>query len=287
MDENKAVVVREPKPDKKTQSGKEKRSGKESKSDKRPWWMIVLTVLMMLIWVGASVIVSQLVVGRIMLAILGTEIFNQSLTLAIYSTISYIVAMLLIILVPLGIQKARCKTGKKSEQEISERESLGLRGLPTWTDIGLAPVGFIVYMILSAGLVGIFTAFPWFNADEAQDTVFNAYNAGVDRIIAFVVLVVIAPIAEEIIFRGWLYGKMRKILTESWSNVASMIISILLVSTLFGAVHLQWNVGVNVFAMSVVLCGLREITGTIYAGMILHMLKNGVAFYLIYVMGMG
>ena len=64
-----------------------------------------------------------------------------------------------------------------------------------------------------------------------------------------------------------------------------MILSMLLVSLVFGLVHFQWNVGVNVFAMSIVLCGLREITGTIYSGIILHILKNGLAFYLIYVIG--
>ena len=41
------------------------------------------------------------------------------------------------------------------------------------------------------------------------------------------------------------------------------------------------------FALSIVLCGLREITGTIHAGILLHMLKNGIAFYLLFVMGMG
>ena len=56
----------------------------------------------------------------------------------------------------------------------------------------------------------------------------------------------------------------------------------LIVSILFGVLHGQWNVGVNVFALSLVLCGLREITGTIYAGMIVHILKNALAFYLLY-----
>ena len=56
-------------------------------------------------------------------------------------------------------------------------------------------------------------------------------------------------------------------------------------SILFGVVHMQWNVGVNVFAMSVVLCGLREITGTIYSGILVHMIKNGLAFYYLYILG--
>ena len=76
-------------------------------------------------------------------------------------------------------------------------------------------------------------------------------------------------------------------LSEGVSEALSMTISILLVSLLFGVVHMQWNVGVNVFALSVVLCGMREITGTIYAGILTHMLKNGIAFFLLYVFGFG
>ena len=105
--------------------------------------------------------------------------------------------------------------------------------------------------------------------------------------VAFIILVVVAPVAEELIFRGWLYGKLRPMLSAKMSDAASMTISIFLVSLLFGIVHMQWNVGVNVFAMSIVLCGLREITGTIYAGILMHMVKNGVAFWLLYILGIG
>jgi len=166
-----------------------------------------------------------------------------------------------------------------------DRIKIGLRDFPTWTDIGLAPAGFIVYLLIVAALTAIFNFFPWFQANEVQEIGFSTYAIGLDRVIAFVTLVVIAPIAEEVIFRGWLYGKLREKISESISEVWSTIISIFLVSLLFGIMHGQWNVGVNVFALSIVLCGLREITGTIYAGILLHMLKNGLAFYLLFVMG--
>ncbi len=237
---------------------------------KKIWKNTVFKVFLMLVWVGAVAIATQYIVGYPMLWILGEEALSQPVWMAIYEALVYILAMALIILVP-----------KKN----SNRTELGLRGLPTWTDIGLAPVGFIVYLLLAAGLLAIFSFFPWFDAEEAQEIGFSIYAAGLDRAIAFFALVVIAPIAEEIIFRGWLYGKMRGKLNKKVSNQTSMLISIFLVSLLFGIVHLQWNVGVNVFAMSVVLCGLREITGTIYSGILLHMLKNGVAFYLLFILG--
>ncbi|MBR3254373.1 CPBP family intramembrane metalloprotease [Candidatus Saccharibacteria bacterium] len=232
-------------------------------------------VSLMCVWVFSSVIAAQLVMAKLMILILGTETAQQPVWIAVYSALSYVVAMALIILVPPRIAK---KWGVS-------RKGLGLNDLPTWTDIGLAPVAFIVSLMLAAGLVALFSLFPWFDASQKQELGFSVFIVGWDRIIAFITLVVVAPIAEEVIFRGWLYGKIREVLTDKVSEKVAIIISILIVSVLFGLVHLQWNVGVNVFALSVVLCGLREITGTIYAGILTHMLKNGVAFYLLYVIG--
>ncbi len=74
--------------------------------------------------------------------------------------------------------------------------------------------------------------------------------------------------------RGYLFGKLRR---ESGFWLSAVI-----TSAVFGFVHLQWNVGVDVFALSLVLCFLREKTGAIWAGMILHMLKNSVAYVLLF-----
>lgn len=250
-------------------------------------WKTVLAVAGMCFWVFVSVVAAEFVIGVIMIWLLGAERLAQPVWTTVYSALSYTVAGALIILVPIGIS-AKWHHGKSKKEKVSSpsRIELGLKGLPTWTDVGLAPVGFIVSLILAAGLVAIFSLFPWFNADEAQDVGFSIYMSGFDRVVAFITLVILAPVAEEVIFRGWLYGKMRErlMVLPEW---ASVTVSILTVSMLFGVMHGQWNVGVNVFCLSVVLCALREVTGTIYAGILTHMLKNGVAFYLLYVLGRG
>lgn len=251
---------------------KQARPKMPQKQPAKGWGKLILEIFLMMLWVAVAVIASQLVVGYIMIWTLGEDTFVEPVWTTVYTAISYVLAVGLVFLV------SRKKVG---------RRQLGLRGWPTWTDIGLAVVGFLAQLILAAALTALFMIFPWFQeiADQSQDVGFSVLNSGLDRVVAFIALVVIAPIAEEIIFRGWLYGIMRRKLSEKVSNVAGMVISILLVSLLFGLVHMQWNVGVNVFATSVVLCGLREVTGTIYAGILVHMLKNGVAFYLLYVAG--
>ena len=60
-------------------------------------------------------------------------------------------------------------------------------------------------------------------------------------------------------------------------------LAIILVSLMFGAAHGQWNVGITTFTMSVIMCLIREkLTDTIWAGIILHMLKNAIAFYFLF-----
>lgn len=227
-------------------------------------WKQILVVPALLIWVFASIIVAQLAIGYLLLWVLGAEKLQLPIWTAVYSAASYILALALIIFVPWKIFK-KWQTNRKE---------LGLIGWPTWTDIGLAIVGFIVAILLGAGLSALFSFFPWFDAAEAQDVGFSLGLYGTDRAIAFFILVVIAPVAEELIFRGWLYGKLRQKIPVP--------LAIFLVSLLFALIHGQWNVGVSVFALSIVLCGLREVTGTIYAGILTHMLKNGIAFYLLY-----
>ena len=253
----------------------------------------VLMVVSLCVWVFSVVIVSQLVVGFIMLSLLGKTQFNTPLWTSIYSAVVYLLALFVTIFVPIAIENRR-KKGKKEEKEKKKddfvspaelKKDLGIVGLPTWTDIGLAPVGLIISLLLAAVLVSFFNLFPWFDAEQAQDVGYSVYLSGFGKILAFFTLVVVAPIAEEIIFRGWLYTKLRETFHKKISNGYGIVLSSLIVSVLFGLIHLQWNVGVNVFALSIVLCALREITGTIYAGILTHMLKNGVAFYLLYVVG--
>ena len=280
---NRGGAKKEPKP------SKEVKTAKKAEKSSRSVLKILAMAFLMLVFVGATTIASQLIVGYIMLWIIGPTEFSKTVPMAVYSALSYIVATGFIVYVT---REIRIRFLLKDEKQKSEqrakgklRKEIGLKGLPTWTDIGLAPVGFLASILIAAGLVWVFSLFPWFNVEEAQSVGFSLYVTGVERVITFVVLVVIAPIFEEIIFRGWLYGKLRGLLSEKISEIAGIIVANFLVSLLFGIVHLQWNVGVNVFALSVVLCALREVTGTIYAGILTHMVKNGVAFYLLYVMG--
>lgn len=234
------------------------------------WWKLAIFVVLILAWTFVALIGSEFLISFLAYKILPREWLSSTVANAGFSLISYVIAALLILWLPTKIPKIR-------EFLKSTKERLGLRGLPTWTDIGLSVVGYIVTIIIAAIVTAIFSNFPWFNANEAQELGYSFYMQGWERGLAFLELAVLAPIMEELIFRGWLYGNLR-IRVPKW-------LAILLVSTLFGLVHMQWNVGITVFIMSTISCSLREITGSIYAGTLMHIINNTVAFTLIYVIG--
>lgn len=191
---------------------------------------------------------------------------NTPLWTAILSALVYALSLFLAIWLP----------GKIKKTWASTRDSLGLTDLPTWLDIALAIAGYIIFALVAFALNQLFIAlFPWYDPNQAQDVGYNNIYGATDRIIAFISLVIIAPIAEEVLFRGWIYGKVRKYLP--------LVPAILLVSVAFGLMHGQWNAGLTTFVLSIILCSQREITGTIYSGIILHILNNALAFYALYI----
>ena len=174
------------------------------KTTKSQTWETVLKILLLMIWAAAAVIVSQLIVGYIMFWMLGRETLSQTVPTAICSVLSYLLALAWLIFatprlaVKFNIidkqRNGRSSIKKKFTPEEISREDLGLANLPTWTDIGLAPVGFIVYALLAAGITAVFSIFPWFDAEQTQNIGFDAFLAGPDLVVAFIILVVIAPI---------------------------------------------------------------------------------------------
>ena len=259
--------------------------------------LVIIHVLLLLVWVGGAMYAVQFILARVTLIIVGANITERPSALAWYYTLSDLLTVSVIILLPKFLLPRLIPqpiNSKSPKRQLSKKAwwkeiayELGLKDLPTWSDIGLALVSYIAYLVLALILTSFFSIFPWFNSNEAQNVGFGMFMSRPELILAFFSTVVITPIIEEVIFRGFLYGKLREVLAEKNSNVASIIISVILTSALFGLMHGQWNVGVDVFGLSVILCLLREITGTIHAGILLHILKNGIAFYLVFVLGAG
>lgn len=156
------------------------------------------------------------------------------------------------------------------------RLELGLHRLPNWGELGYTPLGFILYLLLSGAMIAAAQAlFPGIDYDQEQDVGFTQLNYYFEYILAFATLVVVAPFAEEVLFRGYLFGKLRR--------YVPLVIAIIITSLLFGLVHFQWNVSIDTFALSVVMCLLVVWTKSLWPAIMLHMLKNFVAFYFLFI----
>ena len=248
---------------------------KSSKNRIPAWaWLIILPI-----WTYGTFLVVQILLGLFIgvLIQLGVPLLNinQVVLVTLISVVAYGLAIALVIWLPYKLFKA--KTTKKE---------LGVPDSPVWMDAALSIPAYILYTITTSFVMLIvMRIFTGIDTAQPQELPFSQTML-VSRwqyILAFTVMVIMAPVAEELLFRGYLYGKLRA--------VSSAVVSILVASLAFGLAHLwaggdgplQWMVAVDTFTLSIFLCLLREYTGAIWAGIFVHMIKNGIAFYLLFV----
>ena len=229
----------------------------------------VILMIAMVAWVFVGFVAAQMLISGLLWLMDQFDVslvsIDQTVLESILAALIYLITLAIVIGLPWLIKKRRTTLG-----------DIGLTRLPTWTDIFMAPVGLVVYFVLSTILISLATAFlPWFDSSQAQDTGFSGLTYNYEYVLAFLTLVVVAPVAEEIIFRGYLFGKLKKFL-PIW-------VAVVATSLLFGLVHGAWNLAIDTFALSIVLCLLRQSTGSLWAPILLHMSKNGIAFYFLFI----
>lgn len=236
-------------------------------------------VLLLPMWVYGAFLLVQLIIvaaGKL-LVILGVQLadMNQVVLTSLLSFIAYTLTTLVVVGIPLKLFKRR-----------TTRKELGVPDWLSWMDIALAPPAYVVYAISSGVFMLLMTkVFTGIDVTQAQEIPFGQtiLTQGWQYMLAFLVIVVLAPLAEELLFRGYMYGKARQ--------AAPMWLAILATSLAFGLAHLwtgpgnplQWAVMLDTFVLAVMLSLLREYTGAIWAGVMVHMVKNGIAFYLLFV----
>lgn len=229
----------------------------------------ILYTLILCSWIVAAFFASQITISFLSqsLGISGDNKENLVLLQLIVTAIAYVFSAAFVIGIPWAL-------GLQLQKQIRTR--LGIKKKPIFDDTWRALLGYGVYFFLtiSATLI-ISIIWKELQLDEQQNVGFGNLSQLSEYIMAFIALAIIPPIAEELLFRGYLFGELRQKI--------SFIPSMILTSLIFAIVHLQLNVGIDVFCLSLVLCYLREKTGAIWAGVFLHMIKNSIAFYLLFI----
>ena len=230
-------------------------------------------------WTVAAFVGAQLVLLAIVWGASQTDVtlpvyLNDTVLQTTVSVVVYVLTLALVIGLPWKLFGQKLSWG-----------DIGLaQPLPTWRDIGLAPVVFVV-SLLATGLMMYLASvvLPGVDMETKQQVGFENLTQRYEMLLAFFTLVVLAPICEELLFRGYLYGRVRKYYNVFWA--------VALTSLVFGLMHvyagpgmpLQWNVMIGTTVLAVFIGMLREYTGGVWAGVLVHMLKNGVAFFVLFV----
>ena len=134
----------------------------------------------------------------------------------------------------------------------------------------------ILYVLLSVTLMTVATlVLPGFDATQTQEVGLTKLGSPTELVLGFVSLVILTPIIEEIIFRGVIFRGLSRTL-PLWFAVGFS-------SVLFAVAHGQWNVALDTFVLGIFLAYVTHKTGSLIPAILLHALKNGVAYVLLFV----
>lgn len=155
---------------------------------------------------------------------------------------------------------------------------------PRMRDVGYALAGYAVYFVLFIAISVLAREFvPGLDLEQEQEIGFNKQTTGAALWLIFASLVILPPVTEEIVVRGFLFTGLR--------NKLSFVTTAIITSVLFAAAHLQWGSGnallwvaaLDTFVLSLILVYLREKTGSLWSPILIHMFKNGLAFMLLFI----
>lgn len=126
----------------------------------------------------------------------------------------------------------------------------------------------IKYGILNEILEVLESSVPSETLKELNELINNS-----SWILLFVEIVIIAPIFEEIIFRGIILNGMLK----KYSSKKAIIVS----SLIFGLIHGNLPQGLNAFVLGLVIATVYYYTRSLYISMFMHAANNFLVFFII------
>lgn len=153
----------------------------------------------------------------------------------------------------------------------------------SWRDVGwrkfnvLKTIGYfvaaLIVFILAVNLAFFIISwlFPTFNAAQPQTNEFTqASGNSAGRQLGLIALVLLPPIVEETVFRGFIFPAL--------SKRGGVVVGAVLTSLLFGLAHLQYNVSIYTLVLSLILCFMYYRLRSIWPGIFLHMINNYIAY---------
>lgn len=146
---------------------------------------------------------------------------------------------------------------------------------PDWAGLGLAAAGWVTLMPVVQWLGAKNAAIPlpeWLAEwEQMQTDMMEQLLMGQDLSTGFLLLTVaLTPsICEELFFRGYLQRQVERRL--------GVVGTLITVGVVFGMFHLRISQALPLITLGIYLCFVVWVTGSLWSGMLVHLLNNGFA----------
>lgn len=128
----------------------------------------------------------------------------------------------------------------------------------------------IVYILLFYPLITFANAISMIFVDNViAESANQFYSMGFLK--TFLLVAVVPAFCEELVVRGAIYGGYRR----EGASIGAIVLS----SLIFGLLHMNLNQAPYAFVIGVVICLAYEATGSIFAGMFIHLMINGFSVF--------
>lgn len=134
---------------------------------------------------------------------------------------------------------------------------------------------FAISCVLLCGIfINLFSMAFFGDIPESQDIIgiFLGIDSWKDRILAMFSIVVLAPISEELVFRGLIYRTLKGL--GAFRGALNAIFAASVSALLFSAIHANAFVLLPLFIMGMILTASYEKSGNIMVPMLVHSLFN-------------
>jgi uncharacterized protein len=148
----------------------------------------------------------------------------------------------------------------------------GLRGTRFWPAVGWAALGLLVFFVVS----GVYAALVQPDVEQTTVQDLGGDQGTVGLVVAGLMVIVVAPVVEEIFFRGFFYRALR---TRLGILAAAAIDGLV-----FGIIHFQFDGAEGLLILpplmllGFVYCLVYEKTGSLFPVIGLHAFNNALAY---------
>lgn len=145
---------------------------------------------------------------------------------------------------------------------------LGFRDL-AWRLIGLGAIAWVIYLFCALALSPLLSP----EQEDVTKEIGGDSGSALATVAAGFLIIVVAPVSEEVFFRGFMFAGLRRSMPVWGAAVISAVV--------WGSLHLSGgNVGVAIqlAVFGVILALLYERSGSLWATIFAHGLNNTVAF---------